>query len=211
MSDPIHLETRREEKRRLFSPTAGRNSGPISDILADILSPKSSVLEVGSGTGEHALAMCSKRSDITWQLSDPDARSRQSQDDWRLDLPDQMKPSLDLDMTKIDWWGGLPGYDAIYSANMIHIAPWEAALGLAKGAGHLLGKNGLVLLYGPFKEGSKTAQSNLNFDQSLKSRNPEWGVRTLDSVKHIFADVGFNQQARYEMPAENKILVFSRQ
>lgn len=211
MSDPIHLENRREEKGRLFSPTAGRNSGPISKILADVLPSKSSVLEVGSGTGEHALAMCSKRPDITWQLSDPDARSRQSQDDWRLDLPDQMKPSLDLDMTKIDWWGGLPEYDAIYSANMIHIAPWAAALGLAKGAGHLLGKNGLVLLYGPFKEGTKTAQSNLNFDQSLKSRNPEWGVRTIDSVKHIFADVGFNQQARYEMPAENKILVFSRQ
>jgi len=195
---------------RLFSPSSGRNSGPISDFLTKKLPKNASVLEIASGSGEHGVALCQKRTDISWQMSDPDLRSRLSQDDWRRDLPDQISPSLPLSMTDMEWWGGLGGFDTIYCANMIHIAPWEAALGLAQGAGRLLSSGDLMILYGPFLEGQKTAQSNLNFDQSLKSRNSTWGVRSLDSVKHIFADVGFNLQARVEMPAENRILLFSK-
>lgn len=195
---------------RLFSSSSGRNSGPISEFLSKKIPENSTVLEIASGSGEHGVAICKKRPDIFWQMSDPDDKSRQSQDDWRLDYPDQIFPSLPLSMTDLDWWGGLGPYDAIYCANMIHIAPWEAALGLAEGAGHILEKEGLVFLYGPFKEGAETAQSNLSFDHSLKSRNPSWGVRDLDSVKYIFADVGFNLLARIEMPAENRILLFSK-
>ena len=194
---------------RLYSPSAGRNSGPISEFLAQKLHKQASVLEIASGSGEHGVAICQKRSDITWQMSDPDERSRLSQNDWRLEFPDRIQPSLPLSMTNPEWWGGLEKFDAIYCANMIHIAPWEAALGLAQGAENILNFGGHLILYGPFKEGNQTAQSNLNFDRSLKSRNPTWGVRDLDSVKHIFADVGFNLQARIEMPAENRILLFS--
>ena len=197
-------------EHRIYSPSSGRNSGVISEVLKERLPKKASVLEIASGSGEHGVAICQKRPDILWQMSDPDARSRQSQDDWRRDLPDQIKPSLPLSMTDLEWWGGLGRYDSIYCANMIHIAPWEAALGLAQGAGQLLQSCDQVILYGPFLEGQKTAQSNLNFDQSLKSRNPAWGVRSLESVKHIFADVGFNLKARIEMPAENRILLFSK-
>jgi len=117
---------------------------------------------------------------------------------------------LSIDTTHLEWWGGLDVCDAVFCANMIHIAPWEATVGLAAGAGQILSENGLMVLYGPFLEGRKTAQSNLKFDKNLKARNPKWGVRSLDSVKHIFADVGLNLQTRIEMPAENRILVFSK-
>jgi len=205
MNEPIHLEDRDVKGLRLFSPTAGRNSGPISQVLAKYLPQGSRILEIASGTGEHAVANCQNREDIIWQPSDPDARSRLSQNAWRHECEGRILPSLPLSTTDLEWWGGLGVFDAIFCANMIHIAPWEAALGLAAGAAHP------VFVYGPFQEGSKTAQSNLNFDQNLKARNPKWGVRSLDSVKHIFADVGFTLQARIEMPAENRILVFSRQ
>ena len=211
MNDPIHLENRDIKGARLFSPTAGRNSGPISDYLQEILPKNASVLEIAAGTGEHAVANCQKRPDIDWQPSDPDHRSRLSQNAWRHECPGQIHPSLPLSMTDVEWWGGLEPVDAFYCANMIHIAPWSAALGLAEGAGQLIRNKGIMILYGPFLEGTATAPSNLKFDRSLKSRNPEWGVRSLESVKHIFADVGFNLRARVEMPAENRILVFSRQ
>ncbi len=210
MKKPIHLENRENQGLRLYSPTAGRNAGPISEQLLQILPKNASVLEIASGTGEHAVACCECRPDISWQNSDPDERSRGSQDAWRSECPGQISPSLAISTSNPKWWAELAPFDAIYCANMIHIAPWEAALGLAKGAGAVIKPQGLMILYGPFLEGAKTAQSNLNFDQTLKSRNPDWGVRSLDSVKHIFADVGFNLQARIEMPAENRILVFSK-
>ena len=208
---PIHLENRDEQGLRLFSPTAGRNSEPISKILSHILPVSASVLEIGSGTGEHAVSVCKARSDIRWQTSDPDERSRQSQDDWRTECPDQIAQSMAIDVTRDNWWIDLPKFDAMFSANMIHIAPWSAAQGFVAGAAQILSETGLAVLYGPFFEGETTAESNLRFDANLKARNPEWGVRSLDSVKHIFADVGFNLLARYEMPAENRILVFSRE
>ena len=108
------------------------------------------------------------------------------------------------------WTNHLPGYDAIYCANMIHIAPWEAAQGLAEGAGKLLGKDAKLIVYGPFLEGEETAESNLQFDMSLKSRNPSWGVRNLDAVKHIFSEAGFTYTARIVMPKENRTLIFTK-
>ncbi len=209
MTDPIHLETRIDEGARIRSSSASRNSEPISTELARILPENARVLEIASGTGEHAVATCQKRHDLIWQPSDPDARSRESQDAWRTECSSQMKPSLSLDAMQNEWWDGLGPFDAVFCANMIHIAPWEAALGVAEGVRHIVKENGLVILYGPFLEGEDTAQSNLVFDQNLKSRNASWGVRDLDSVKHIFADVGFNLQARIVMPAENRILLFS--
>ncbi len=195
---------------RLYSPSAGRNSGPISDVLSERIVPKAKVLEIASGTGEHAVAVCQKRTDIIWQPSDPDAKSRRSQDAWRSACPGQILPSIPISMTEFEWWATIGDINAIYCANMIHIAPWEAALGLAEGAGQLLQSGQSLFLYGPFLEGESTAQSNLDFDQSLQFRNSTWGVRSLDSVKHIFADMGFNLEARIEMPAENLLLVFSK-
>lgn len=207
---PIHLENRTQTGARLFSPTAARNREPIADILADLMQQNAEVLEIASGTGEHALHMCQRRPDVIWQPSDPNAESRASQEVWASESDGRMLPSLDIDTSQPAWSEGLGPYDVLFCANMIHIAPWEAALGLATGAKTLIKPSGMVVLYGPFKEGENTAPSNLEFDASLKSRDPRWGVRDLISVKHIFAKIGFSNVQRIVMPKNNLILVFQR-
>jgi len=208
--DPIHLENREQAGERLFSPTAGRNKEPISQVINEYISEGARVLEIASGTGEHGAYMCGVRPDILWQPSDPNAESRASQDDWAKDCIGRMLPSLDIDTTLINWTEDLPNFDVIYCANMIHIAPWEAALGLVSGAAKLLGKGATFILYGPFLEGNETAESNLAFDTNLKARNPAWGVRNLEDVKHIFSEAGFTHTARIVMPKENRMLIFTK-
>ncbi len=208
--NPTHLEDRTESGARLYSPSAARNKDVIADILEVRLPRGARVLEIAGGTGEHAVTICQRRPDILWQPSDPDPASRVSQDAWRLDAPGQILPSLRIDTMEAAWWEGLGTFDAVYCANMIHIAPWEAALGLAQGAAQLLSSGGIFCLYGPFKEGEATASSNLDFDESLKRRNPAWGVRDLQSVKHMFADAGFNSDALIVTPKENRMLIFSK-
>ncbi|WP_298913656.1 DUF938 domain-containing protein [uncultured Algimonas sp.] len=201
---PIALENRAQEGNRLFSPSAGRNKAVIADWLAAQLPPAARVLEAGSGTGEHGAALGERRPDITWQYSDPDAASRASQEAWaREGWP---KP-LALDLAQEAWWSGLGRFDAVFCANMIHIAPIEAAQGLAAGAAQL---TDTVMLYGPFLFGGDSAPSNLEFDASLKRRDPRWGVREWESVKHIFRNAGFNRAERHDMPRNNHIVRLSR-
>ena len=208
--DPIHLENREQSGARLFSPTAGRNKDAISQVINEYLPRKARVLEIASGSGEHGAYMCGLRPDIIWQPSDPNAESRASQDDWAKDCAGRMLPSIAIDTTQSDWTAGLSDFTVIYCANMIHIAPWEAALGLVKGAGDLLKKGSKFILYGPFIEGNETAESNLRFDATLKSRNPAWGVRNLEAVKYIFSEAGFIHTARIVMPKENRTLIFTK-
>jgi len=209
MKQPIHLENRNVTGARLFSPTAGRNKHAIGEVLANHLPAKSRVLEIASGSGEHGVHLCGLRSDITWQPSDPDETSRASQNDWAKDRPKQILAALPVNTMDMNWWTGLSDFEGIFCANMIHIAPWAAACGLAEGAKHVLKQTGHVFLYGPFLEGDKTASSNLKFNETLLNRNPEWGVRKLSAVKHIFSEQGFNLQARIVMPKENRLLIFA--
>ena len=208
--DPIHLEAREKSGARLFSPTAARNKAPIGEVISPYLPKGAKVLEIASGTGEHGAYMCGIRPDIIWQPSDPNAESRISQDDWAQDCGGRMLPSLEIDTTEADWTKGLSRFEVIYCANMIHIAPWEAALGLVQGACKLLNKGATFILYGPFLEGDETSESNLQFNVSLKSRNASWGVRNLDAVKHIFSEAGFTHGARFVMPKENRTLIFTK-
>ena len=208
--DPIHLENREQAGARLFSPTAGRNKGPIGEVMSEHIPTGAIVLEIASGSGEHGAHMCGLRKDITWQPTDPNAQSRESQDDWAKDCGGRVKPSLSLDTTQPEWWTELPNYDVIYCANMIHIAPWEAAQGMVKGASRILKSGGIFILYGPFKEGDVTAESNLKFDQTLKGRNPRWGVRDIEDVKEAFLEAGFALKERVFMPKENRTLIFTR-
>jgi len=207
---PIALEDRDEKDGRLYSPSAGRNREVIGRVLSEHLSRGARVLEIASGTGEHAAHMCGLRPDIIWQTSDIDERSRESQNAWSQGHPGQMMPSLRINTTASKWWYNIGKVDSVFCANMIHIAPWEAFLGLAQGAGHLLSTGQKFILYGPFLEGDDTAESNIVFDASLKFRNPAWGVRKLDSVKHILTEQGFTLSARIVMPKENRTLVFSK-
>jgi len=214
--DPIHLETRTQEGAKRYSPSAERNKGPISQALQPFIKKSARILEIASGTGEHGYHMCTERPDIIWQTSDPDSESRASQLAWAQDCQlngaGNMLAPLDIDVCKERWAEGLPetSYDIIYCANMIHIAPWEACLGLVAGAKSLLKLGAFAAIYGPFQEGDLTAESNLRFDANLKARNPAWGVRNLSSVKHIFADAGFNMSKRIEMPKENRLIIFEK-
>lgn len=208
--DPIHLENREQAGARLFSSTAARNKAPIGEVISQYIPQNAKVLEIASGTGEHGAHMCGLRPDIIWQPSDPNAESRVSQNDWAQDCDGRMRPSLDIDTTQPNWTKSLSGFDLLYCANMIHIAPWEAALGLVSGAGKILPKDSKFILYGPFLEGKDTAESNLQFDTNLKTRNASWGVRNLEAVKHIFSEAGFTHMARIVMPKENRTLIFTK-
>jgi len=203
-------ENREKTGARLFSPTAARNKAPIGDIITTYIPKGGKVLEIASGTGEHGAYMCGLRPDITWQPSDPNMESRASQDDWASECSGRMLKSLSIDTTQPKWTEYLPNYDVIYCANMIHIAPWDAALGLVRGAGKILSIGATFILYGPFLEDKATAESNFRFDEMLKSRNSAWGVRNLEDVKYIFSEAGFTHTARIVMPKENRTLIFAK-
>ena len=204
---PTALEDRDEEDGRLFSPSAGRNKAVIAAVLSEILPQKASVLEVGSGTGEHGIAVLTSRPDVQWQFSDPDPSSRASQNAWGKYSGFDMAPSLNLDMTDANSRAQITrSYEVIFSANMIHIAPVSALEGLAELASKAISDGGQACLYGPFLFGEDSAPSNLEFDASLKRRNPQWGVREIEFVKHIFGKHSFNASSLRDMPKNNFLL-----
>ena len=199
---------------KLYSAAAARNAGPISDAFAALCPADARVLEIASGTGEHGAHLCADHPRLRWQPSDPDEASRRSIDAHAAELPDgQMRPALALDVTEPGWWQAAGGpYDALFCANMIHIAPPHATEGLFRGAGALLSGNeaGSVLLYGPFSRRGVMAQSNHRFDASLKARDPAWGVRDLDDfVQPAAARFGFALTDVREMPANNLMVRFA--
>lgn len=211
VSSSIALENRGQTGARLSSPSAARNRDVIAATLAQVLPQDACVLEIASGTGEHALACLSARGDLRWQPSDPDPASRASIDDWAGEATGRMARALDLDTQRSGWWRAVPRpVSAVFCANMIHIAPWQAAEGLAEGGAALLDEGGSLILYGPFLEGEATAPSNLAFDASLKSRDPRWGVRALDDVAALMARHGLVLAQRLPMPANNLTLVFKK-
>lgn len=209
-SSPIALETRAVTDARLASPSAARNKAVIAGLLADRLGDGARVLEIASGTGEHAVEAVRVRPDLTWCPSDIDAHSLASQAAWAGEADGRVRPPARLDVAAPDWWVRAPVCDAVFCANMIHIAPWAAAQGLFSGAAALLRPSEPLFLYGPFLEGASTAPSNLDFDVSLKSRDSRWGVRALADVDDLAASTGFKRVERVETPANNRFLRFER-
>ena len=207
---PIALEDRAREAARLSSPSAGRNRAAIAETLSGLLPQAGRVLEIASGTGEHALACVTARPDLIWTPSEPDAESRASVNAWAEDAHGRMAPCLDLDVSAPGWAAGLGPFDAVFCANMIHIAPWEAAVGLFDGAAGALAEGGALIVYGPFREGAATAPSNLAFDESLKARDSRWGVRERGDLEALAAARGLAFEQRIEMPANNLTLVWRR-
>jgi hypothetical protein len=196
--------------QRLYSPAARRNRDPILAVLREVLPPSGTVLEVGSGSGEHVVHFAPHFPKLTWQPSDPDPQARISIAAWiQAAHVRNVVPPLDLDARTGQW--PITHADALICINMIHIAPWSACVGLMSGAGRITDLDGVLYLYGPFRVGGRhTAPSNDAFDQGLRQQNPEWGVRDLEAVVAEAERHGFAFVKTHTMPANNLSVVFRK-
>jgi SAM-dependent methyltransferase len=196
---------------RLHSPAAERNRGPILAELLRLLPAQGALLEVASGTGQHAAHCAAALPGWTWWPSDPEPRSRESVAAWCAGLANVLPP-LALDVLAEPWPGVPDRLDAVYCANMLHISPWATCAALMRGAAGRLRAGGWLLLYGPFLvEGEPTAPGNQAFDADLRQRDPCWGLRRLGVVAAEALAVGLVLKERIGMPANNLLLVFERQ
>jgi SAM-dependent methyltransferase len=195
---------------RRSAPHVARNAGAIVDVLRGILPDKGLVLEIASGSGEHALHFARAFPKLAFQPTDPDPQALASIAGWReAEGPPNLLPPLELDASSPDW--PLTTADAILCINMVHISPWAATEGLMGGAGRLLAPGCPLYLYGAYRRaGAPTAPSNEAFDASLKARNPAWGVRDLEAVAAEAEANGLRLDAVIEMPANNLSAVFRR-
>ncbi len=196
---------------RQYAPAAARNRAPLLEVLRRVLPAAARVLEIGSGSGEHAVFFARGMPGTLWQPSDPDPSARASIAAWIATegLANVLAP-VDIDVCDAAW--GIEGqtqFDVVVSLNMVHISPWAASLGLMAGAGRVVRDGGLLFLYGPFMRGGRhTAPSNESFDAWLKQRNSAYGVRDLADVESAASVHGFTLHEIVDMPANNLSLVF---
>jgi hypothetical protein len=192
------------------APAAARNRDPILRVLRDYLAGSALVLEIASGTGEHAVWFSSALPELTWQPTDHDPEALRSIAAWRdMKGPPNLLPPLRLDASADTW--PVAQADAVVAINMVHIAPWTVTQGLIAGAARILTSGGLLFLYGPFSEGGvHAADTNAAFDADLRARNPSWGIRDLDEITALAIQHGITGPERIAMPANNMSVVFRR-
>jgi cyclopropane fatty-acyl-phospholipid synthase-like methyltransferase len=193
------------------SPAAQRNTAAIGDVLAEVLPPEGLVLEIASGSGEHAAAFARRFPGVTWQPTDRDAAALASIDAWaaEAELPNLLKARA-LDVTMWPW--PVAEAAAVVAINLVHIAPWTACEALMRGAGAVLRAGSPLLLYGAMKvNGAFTSESNAAFDRSLRASDPAWGVRDLEAVAAEAQRSGLRLTRTVAMPANNFSLVFVRE
>ena len=195
---------------RLDFPATARNREPILQVLRRVLPAEGTLLETGSGSGQHAVYFAAALPGLTWQPSDSEPAYLASIAAYVADAGlANLRQPLALDVTVAEW--PLKACSAVASLNMIHIAPWTACQGLMAGAGRVLSCGGRLFLYGPFvRPGRPLEASNAAFDRSLRAQNPAWGLRGLDSVEAEAGRHGLTLQTLVEMPANNLSLVFER-
>jgi SAM-dependent methyltransferase len=195
---------------RRSAPHVARNAGPIAEVLRDVLPARGLVLEVASGTGEHILHFAREFPKLLWQPSDPEPAALRSIEAWRAESGlFNLLPAVSLDARAADW--PVPQADAILCINMVHISPWAATVGLLRGAGRLLAEGAPLCLYGPYRRaGVETAPSNEAFDESLKARDREWGLRDLEAVAAEAEQHGLALEQVVEMPANNISALFRK-
>lgn len=192
------------------APAAIRNREPIAEVLREELPGRGLVLEIASGTGEHALHFARRFPALDWQPSDAEPQALASIEAWRIGgAAANLRPPVMLDASGPDW--PLTSAAAILCINMVHISPRSATAGLFAGAARLLLAGAPLILYGPYLERDvRTAASNLAFDRSLKLRDPRWGLRRVDWLDRLAQENGFERTRRVGMPANNVILVYRR-
>ena len=201
---------------RLFFPATQRNKDCIKDVLSRIIKKNGSILEIGSGSGEHGVFFQKRFPKIIWQTSDPELAHRKSISSWieYEKLNEKMPQPIDLNVEKIPW--EIPAklllsLQGIVSINMIHVAQWKTTVALFKESGKLLNKNQFLMLYGPFKIDNKhTSQSNYFFDNSLKMQNDLWGIRNLEEVSDESKKNGFFVEDIINMPANNYSIIYRK-
>ena len=188
---------------RRQAPAAARNVGAIGDVLAEWLPASGRILEIASGTGEHALAFAHRFANLEWQPSDPDPLALASIAAWRSDAPANLLEPIAIDAASPDW--PIDRADALLCINMVHISPWASALGLLDGAARL---GAPLIVYGPWLvDGQETAPSNLTFDADLKRRNPAWGLRLVSDFTREASARGLGLLDSRPMPANNLMLL----
>ena len=198
------------EGQRRSAPAALRNREFIAEVLQEWLPAAGIVLEIASGTGEHVVYFAERFPKLEWQPSDVHAGALASIKAWRSasDLPNVRAP-LEIDASSADW--PIRHADAMLSINMVHISPWTSALGLLDAAGRLLPPGGPLILYGPWlKSDIETAPSNLAFDADLKSRDPAWGLRSVEEFAAAAEERGLRLEESRQMPANNLMLLLRR-
>lgn len=193
-----------------FAPAAERNRRPILDVLRRALPERGVVLEVASGTGQHAAFFSEHLPSLRWQPTDVAPDALRSIESWVAEENrENLLPPLELDVRWPTW--PIDEVDAMLCINMIHISPWETTEALFAGAHALLTEGSPLITYGPYRlHGTHTAPSNAAFDQSLRSRNPRWGVRDIDELTALADREGFALNERVDMPANNMVLVWMR-
>jgi hypothetical protein len=198
------------EDARRFAPAVARNKAAITEVLARHLPATGLVLEIASGSGEHALHFAAHFPALSFQPTDPDAAALASIAAWRAEaqLPNLLLPLM-LDVMADAW--PVQKADAVLCINMIHIAPWEATAALMRGAARVLPRDRILFLYGPFKQsGQHTAPSNAEFDAGLRAQDARWGVRDLEAVAEIASAAGFAAPVVEAMPANNLSVILRR-
>jgi SAM-dependent methyltransferase len=193
---------------RLYYPHVARNRAAILDVLKRVLPVRGLLLEIASGSGEHAAYFARELPALAWQPTDPDPQALASIAAHRADAGmANLRAPLRLDVTAPAW--PVDRADVVMCNNMIHIAPWVACEGLVVGAARVLAAGGMLYFYGPYKiAGRHTAPSNAAFDADLRARNPEWGIRDLDDVTALARQHGFTGPETVPMPANNLSVIF---
>lgn len=198
--------------RRRYAPAVQRNREPILAVLRQILPEQGQVLEIASGTGEHAVFFAPHFPGLIWQPSEPEVDLRASITAWQAAIPSpNLQFPIDLDVRQPNWGFPPASVSAVVCINLIHIAAWEAGLALLQGAADVLQPGGILYLYGPYRRhGAHTAQSNEAFDAMLRQQNPAWGVRDLETVVAAAAEQGLRLDRVFDMPANNLSVNYRR-
>jgi len=201
---------------RLFFPATKRNSAFIGDVLSKIIKRNGSILEIGSGSGEHGVVFQKRFPEVMWQTSDPELVHRKSISSWieYEDLTKKMPQPLEIDVEKMPWKVSFRlanPLQGIVSINMIHVAHWSCTVALFKESGKLLKKGQFLMLYGPFKISNKhTSESNFFFDNSLKMQNDDWGIKNLEEVSDEAKKNDFSLKEIISMPANNFSIIYRK-
>ena len=202
---PFIFESGPDVKRH--APATERNRDVIAETLARVLPAEGRVLEVASGTGEHAVHFAKRFPGLIWQPSDPDPIAIASINAWRADTKlVNVRPAMQLDASA-DW--PISHADAVICINMTHISPWAATLGLLRNAARVMPPSAVLFIYGPYNQhGVPLADSNAAFDMSLRQQNPEWGLRYVDDIVEEADKIGLRLDQVIAMPANNLSLIF---